>query len=188
VEISSGMIVAAVVMAALLFYLIRTYNRLVALRNRVRNAWSDIDVQLTRRHDLVPNLMETVKGYMAHERSTLENVTQARAQAMAAGGNLAARLPAEALLAGALRQTMVTAENYPELQASKNMQLLQEQLSSTENRIAFARQFYNESVLQLNTAIATFPRNLVASLMRIERAQLFVAGEGDREVSKLVIG
>jgi len=181
------MIVAGFVTAALLFYLIRTYNRLVALRNRVRNAWSDIDVQLTRRHDLVPGLVETVKGYLAHERGTLENVTEARAQAMAAGGNLAARVPAEMMLAGALRQMAVTAENYPELQASKNMQLLQEQMSSTENRIAFARQFYNESAMRLNTAIATFPRNLIAATMGLKRAQLFVADEGDREVPKLVI-
>lgn len=187
-DISSGMIVAAVVIAALLFYSIRTFNRLVALRNRVRNAWSDIDVQLMRRHDLVPGLMEAVKGYLAHERGTLEAATEARSQAIAAGANLAARIPAEMLLSGALRQMTMTVENYPDLQASKNMQLLQEQLSSTENRIAFARQFYNESVMQLNTAIATFPRNLIAGMMGVERAQLFVADEGDREVSKLVIG
>jgi LemA protein len=180
VELSSTVIIAAIAGSLLLLFLVFTYNRLVKLRNRVRNAWADIDVQLTRRHDLVPGLVETVKGYMAHERSTLENVTQARTQAMAAGGDIAARISAEAVLSGALGKMMVTAENYPELQASKNMQLLQEQLSSTENRIAFARQFYNESVLQLNTAIATFPRNLIAGLMGFSPAVLFAADSSDR--------
>jgi LemA protein len=180
VELSSTVIVAALAGLLLLVFLVLTYNRLVKLRNRVRNAWADIDVQLTRRHDLVPGLVETVKGYMAHERSTLENVTQARTQAMAAGGNMAARISAETMLSGALGKMMVTAENYPELQASKNMQLLQEQLSSTENRIAFARQFYNESVLQLNTAIATFPRNLIAGVMGFLPAALFAADSADR--------
>ncbi|MBZ5521285.1 MAG: LemA family protein [Acidobacteriia bacterium] len=172
--------IAAIAVVVLLLFLIRTYNRLVKLQNRVRNSWADIDVQLSRRHDLVPNLVETVKAYMAHERGTLENVTQARTQAMAAGGDMAARISAEMMLSGALGKMLVTAENYPELQASKNMQLLQEQLSSTENRIAFARQFYNESVLQLNTAIATFPRNLIAGILGFPPATLFAADEGDR--------
>lgn len=179
-EFSNSMIIATIAVVLLLFFVIHTYNRMVKLRNRVRNAWADIDVQLSRRHDLVPNLVETAKAYMAHERGTLENVTQARSQAMAAGGDMAARVIAEAALTGALGKMMVTAENYPELQASKNMQLLQEQLSSTENRIAFARQFYNESVLQLNTAIATFPRNLLAGLMGFSPAALFSADPADR--------
>ena len=173
--------IAVLAAGLLVFFLVLTYNQLVTLRNRVRNAWADIDVQLSRRHDLVPGLVETVKGYMAHERGTLENVTQARAQAMAAGGDIAARISAETMLTGVLGKLMMTAENYPELQASKNMQLLQEQLSSTENRIAFARQFYNESVMKLNTAIATFPRNLVAGLMGFSPAALFAADASERD-------
>lgn len=177
-----GTVVAAIAVVLLLFFLIRVYNRLVKLRNTVRNAWADIDVQLSRRHDLVPNLVETAKAYMAHERETLEAVTQARSQAISTAGNMGARVSAEAMLSGALGKMLVTAENYPELQASKNMQLLQEQLSSTENRIAFARQFYNESVLQLNTAIATFPRNLIAGMMGFSAAALFNIDPGERSL------
>ena len=179
-ELSNTVIVAAVAGVLVLAFLVMVYNQLVKLRNRVRNAWADIDVQLTRRHDLVPGLVETVKGYMAHERGTLEEVVRARAEAMAAGGNFAARIPAEMLLTGALGKIMVTAENYPELQASKNMRLLQEQLSSTENRIAFARQFYNESVMNFNTAIATFPRNLVAGVLGFSPAALFTMNAQER--------
>ena len=186
-DISYGVIIAAAVALLLLLFVISTYNRMVRLRNRVRNAWSDIDVQLERRHDLVPNLVETARGYMAHERQVLEAVTSARAQAMSAGSNLAARIAAEMALTGALGNLMVVAEKYPELQAGKNMLLLQEQLTSTENRIAFARQFYNESVTQLNTAIATFPRNLMAGILGFSPATFFGADESDRAVVNVTV-
>lgn len=165
---------------AVLVLLVWTYNRLVRLRNRVQNAWSDVDVQLKRRHDLVPNLVETVRGYAAHERQTLEAVTSARTQAMATGADIGARAVAELALTGAVGNLFAVAERYPTLRAAQNFTLLQEQLTSTENRIAFARQFYNESVLQYNTAIATLPRNLVAGAMGFTRATLFAAEAADR--------
>jgi LemA protein len=169
-----------VIAALLLFLLLRTYNRLVRLRNRMQNAWSDVDVQLKRRHDLVPNLVEAVRGYMGHERQTLDAVTSARTQAMASGASVAARAVAETVLSGAVGNLFAVAERYPTLHAAQNFTLLQEQLTSTENRIAFARQFYNESVMQYNTAIATFPRNLVAGLMGFSSASMFAAEAGDR--------
>src|SRR5215831_12382023 len=167
--------------ALLAFFLLHTFNRLVGLRNGVRNAWSDIDVQLTRRHDLVPNLVESVKGYMGHERETLEAVTQARSKAMSVcGAGIAARAMAEMALGGAVGTLLGVAGKYPTLKASQNFLLLQEQLTSTENRIAFARQHYNELVRQFNTAIAEFPRNLVAGAFGFSPAQLFAAEAGDR--------
>jgi len=164
----------------ILLLLIWTYNRLVGLRNRVKNAWSDVDVQLKRRHDLVPNLVETVRGYAGHERQTLEAVTSARAQAMTAGASIAARAVAEMALTGAVGNLFALSERYPTLRAAGNFTLLQEQLTSTENCIAFARQYYNESVMQYNTAIATFPRNLVAGALGFSAATMFAAEAGDR--------
>ena len=172
-----GVLVGFVVVLLLLVW---TYNRLVRLRNRVQNAWSDVDVQLKRRHDLVPTLVETVRGYATHERQTLEAVTSARAQAIASGANIGGRAVAELALTGAVGNLFALAERYPALRAAQNFTLLQEQLNSTENRIAFARQFYNESVMQYNTAIATFPRNLIAGAMGFTRATLFAAEPGDR--------
>jgi LemA protein len=165
----------------LAFFLLRTFNRLVGLRNGTRNAWSDIDVQLTRRHDLVPNLVESVKGYMQHERQTLEAVTQARAQAMTiSGAGIATRAVAEMALTGAVGNLFAVAEKYPTLKASQNFMLLQEQLTSTENRIAFSRQHYNELVRQFNTSIAEFPSNLVAGMFGFSPAQMFAAEVGER--------
>src|SRR5205823_13779238 len=137
-------------------------------------------VQLKRRHDLVPGLVEAVRGYMAHERETLEAVTSARAQAMIAGVSLATRAVTEMALTGAVGNLFAVAERYPQLHAIDNFRLLQEQLTSTENRIAYARQFYNESVMQYNTAVATFPPNLVAGAMGFSAAPLFAAEAGDR--------
>lgn len=177
---SIALIVIVVIAAALLFFLLAAYNLMVRLRNSLRNAWADIDVQLTRRHDLVPNLVESVKGYMNHERQTLEAVTQARSNAMRAGADIATRGMAEMALTGAVNNLLATAERYPDLKASQNFMLLQEQLTSTENRIAFARQHYNETVRQFNTAIAEFPRNLVAGLFGFSTAPLFAAEAGER--------
>jgi LemA protein len=178
-QISPGLIVI-VVAAALLIWIVASFNGLVALRNRVRNAWAEIDVQLKRRHDLIPNLVETVRGYMQHERSVFENVTQARAQAIAAGGDVLQRSAAESMLTAALGKLFVTVENYPQLRAVENVQLLQEQLTSTENRIAFARQFYNDEVMNYNTRQSTFPRNVFAGLLRFSPAAMFTALDEDR--------
>jgi len=158
---------------AVVVYIIAAFNRLVSLRYRVRDAWAQIDVQLKRRHDLIPNLVNAVKGYMDHEREVLEGVTRARQQAMAAGGDVNSVAAAEAALTLATRKFMAVVEAYPALRASENMLALQEELSSTENRIAFARQFYNDSVMDYNTARSTFPRNLVAGPFGFRPADMF---------------
>jgi LemA protein len=168
------------VIALLLVFVLKTYNGLISMRNNLRNAWSDIDVQLTRRHDLVPNLVESVKGYMTHERQTLEAVTQARAAAMQAGGDIVSRGIAEMALGNAVGNLFAKVERYPELKASQNFLLLQEQITSTENRIAFARQHYNETVRQFNTRIAEFPDNLIAGPLGFQPEKLFAVEAGDR--------
>lgn len=177
---NSYAIVILVIAAVLLFLVIRIYNRLIKMRNRVQNAWSDVDVQLKRRHDLVPNLVEAVRGYMGHERQTLETVTAARAQALVSGAGIAVRAVAEMALTGAVGNLFSVAEHYPTLRAAENYTLLREQLTSTENRIAFARQFYNESVMQYNTTIASFPSNLIAGALGFSAATMFAAEAGDR--------
>lgn len=152
------------VVALLILVVIGLYNSLVTARNRVDNAWSQIDVQLKRRHDLIPNLVEVCKGYMKYEQNVLESVTQARQQAVQiSGGSVQDRAQAENILTGALRQLLAVVENYPELKANQNMLALQEELKATENRIAFARQHYNDSVMRYNTQIQQFPANLLAS-------------------------
>ena len=145
------------------------YNRLVSLRNRVKNAWSQIDVQLKRRHDLIPNLIETAKGYMQHERETFIRVTEARAKAMGAGstGSLKEIAQAETTLSEALAKFLLTVENYPELKANENFLRLHEELTSTENRIAYARQAYNDDVLALNNKVEMFPSNIIASIFNL---------------------
>ena len=172
------LLIAAVVVV--LVFVLKTYNGLISMRNNLRNAWSDIDVQLTRRHDLVPNLVESVKGYMTHERQTLEAVTQARAAAMQAGGDIVSRGIAEMALGNAVGNLFAKVERYPELKASQNFLLLQEQITSTENRIAFARQHYNETVRQFNTRIAEFPNNLLAGPFGFQPEKLFAVDAGDR--------
>ena len=166
-----GLVVVVLVVVAAVGVMI--YNGLVGQRNRVQNAWSQIDVQLKRRHDLVPNLVNAVKGFMAHEREILERVTQARANAIAAGGNVAARADAENALTGAMRSLFSVAEAYPTLRSNENMLALQEELSSTENRIAFARQHYNDAVMEYNTAQQTFPAVLFAASLGFRPADAF---------------
>lgn len=172
------------IIAALALWAVGIYNRLVGLRNQVKNAWSQIDVQLQRRYDLIPNLIETVKGYMGYEKGTLEAVVNARAQAIAARqeveksggpteGSIKGLLAAEGNLKGALTNVFALAENYPQLRASENMQALQEELSSTENKIAFARQAYNDQVMAYNTAQQTFPAVLAASALGHHPAELY---------------
>ena len=173
--------VAIGIAGVVIVWLVLAYNSLVALRLRTQNAWAEVDVQLKRRHDLIPNLVETARGYMQHEQSTLEAVTQARAKAVAAAaGPPAQRMAAESALTGALGNLFAVAENYPQLRATENMQLLQEELTSTENRIAAARQFYNDETMKYNTGQATFPRSLRARPFGFSPATMFAADEADR--------
>ncbi len=166
-------IVAVVVVLLVLLLVVSAYNGLVQKRNRVRNGWSQIDVQLKRRHDLVPNLVNTVKGYLQHESGVLERVTQARSAAIAAGGEVSARAGAENALTQSLRSLFAVAEAYPDLKANQNMLALQEELVSTENRVGFARQSYNDSVMEYNTARERIPTNLIAGSFGFQEAALF---------------
>ena len=166
-------IAVGVVILVIAILLIVLYNGLVGKRNQVRNAWGQIDVQLNRRHDLIPNLVNAVKGYMAHEQGILLRVTEARSQAIAAGANVPQRAEAENQLTGAIRSLFAVAENYPQLRASENMLALQEELSSTENRIAFARQHYNDSVMEYNTSRETVPAVFVARMLGFAHEPLF---------------
>jgi LemA protein len=170
-----GVIIAIVVVVVIVLAIILLYNGLVRSRNRVDNAWSQIDVQLKRRYDLIPNLVETVKGYAAHEKGTLEAVTQARANAISAQqtGDVAQQATAENALSGALKSLFAVSEAYPDLKANQNFLQLQEELTSTEDRIAYARQFYNDSVLNYNNSIQTFPRNTLAGMFNFEKREFF---------------
>ncbi len=166
-------------------WLVAIYNGLVHLRNYVDNAWAQIDVQLKRRHDLIPNLIETVKGYMGHERGTLESIVKLRTDAIRAQGPAQVG-QAETALSGALRGLMVQVENYPDLKASQNFLALQEELSSTENKISFARQAYNDSVTRYNTRIQTIPANLVAGPAGFKPRELFeLTDAAERAVPKV---
>ena len=173
-------IIVVVVVVLLVVFLIATYNRLVQLRNRIEAAWSQIDVQLKRRYDLIPNLVETVKGYAAHERETLEAVVQARQQAVSAKG-VEDQAQAENMLTQTLRQLFAVAEAYPDLKANQNFLALQEELTGTEGRIAYARQFYNESVMSYDNALEKFPSNIVAGAFNFEPKEYFEAEAGARE-------
>ena len=168
------------VIALLVIAAVVVYNRLVGLRNRTEAAWSQIDVQLKRRYDLIPNLVETVKGYAAHERETLEAVTAARRQAVDARG-IEDQARAENILTQSLRQLFAVAEAYPDLKANQNFLALQEELTGTESRIAYARQFYNESILAYDNARETFPTNLVAGAFNFEAKPYFEIEEVSRE-------
>lgn len=162
-----------------------TYNGLVGLRNQLQNAWSQIDVQLKRRYDLIPNLVETVKDYMQYEQDVLTAVTDARARAVSAQGP-AEQARAENMLTSSLRSLFAVVENYPELKANENVMKLQEELTSTENRIAFARQFYNDTVMRYNTRLQTFPTNLIAGLLGFTAREFFETGEdAEREPVKV---
>ncbi|HHX94309.1 MAG TPA: LemA family protein [Clostridia bacterium] len=153
-------------------FFIATYNSLVKLRQRVQNAWAQIDVQLRRRYDLIPNLVNTVKGYAQHEKETLENVTKARNMAISAE-TVAEQAQAENMLTGALRSLFAVAEAYPDLKANTNFLQLQSELSDTENKIAFSRQFYNDTVQKFNTKLELFPTNLIAGMFGFKHADYF---------------
>ena len=173
------------IVAILVFWVIGMYNRLVSLRNRIENAWSQIDVQLKRRIDLIPNLVETVKAYAAHEKETLDAVIRARNAAIAAPSDPHAQAAADTMMTGALRQVFALSESYPELKANQNFLALQEELSATEGRVAYARQFYNDTVLNYNNKLQAFPTVIFANMMKFQRREYFEADEAAREVPKI---
>lgn len=173
------------ILGVLIAALILFYNRLVSMRNEVKNAWAGIDVQLKRRYDLIPNLVETVKGYLAHERTVLENVIKARQQAIDVSG-VREHGKAETVLTQSLRSLFAVMENYPNLKANQNVLSLQEELSSTENKISFARNNYNDWAMHLNKAVDQFPTNLVARSFGFQREEFFeVEDVASREASKV---
>lgn len=178
-----AIIVVIVILAVIAAALAAIYNSLVGRRNQVDNAWSQIDVQLKRRHDLIPNLVEAVKDYMSYEQDTLTGVTKARSAAIEAGkAGPEAQAQAENVLTESLKSLFAVAENYPDLKANQNVMSLQEELTSTENKISFARQFYNDSVLTYNNKIQMFPSNLIAGMFNFTTRQFFEAPEGDTAV------
>ncbi len=171
------------VIAVLLIWVVMIYNGLVAMRQRVGQAFADIDVQMKQRHDLIPNLVETVKGYASHERGTLEAVIQARNAAITAqGGGVAAQAAAENVLSGALRQLFALSEAYPNLKANANFQQLQSELSDIENKLAAARRFFNNAVQEYNTGIQQFPAVLLAGTLGFTKKEFFDVGVEDRKV------
>jgi LemA protein len=197
--LGTGAIVAIVIGCVLLlviFWIVSMYNGLVALRNRVKNAWAQIDVQLQRRYDLIPNLVETAKGYMKHESATLEAVTQARNIAQAAaktlgadpsnGANMKAFAGAEAGLTGVLGRLMAVAEAYPDLKANENMMQVQEELTTTENKVAFSRQAYNDSVMHFNNGREQFPSNIIASMFNFAAAAMWEVESAEVKVAPKV--
>jgi len=192
----TGLIIVVVVLVFFLIIVIGIYNKLVTFRNRFKNAFAQIDVQLKRRYDLIPNLVETAKGYIKHERETLEAVISARNQAYSASQKAAANpadsiavqglMKAEGQMAGVLGRLMMVAEAYPDLKANQNMMQLTEELTSTENKISFARQAYNDSVMQYNTSRETFPNVMIANTFNFTVAQLFeVEVPAERQAPKV---
>ncbi|AQQ09060.1 LemA family protein [Sedimentisphaera cyanobacteriorum] len=179
------LIVIGVVLVLLILWAIGMYNSLVRFLNQVKNAWSQIDVQLKRRHDLIPNLVETAKGYMKHEQQTLQGVVDARSRALGAG-NVNEKIDAEQKLNGAMSQFLLTVENYPDLKANQNFLALQEELTSTENKIAFARQGYNDQAMTYNNKISMFPSNIVAGIFRFTKWNYFeVENEQERQAPEV---
>lgn len=176
-----------IVLAIAILWFIVTYNRFVRLNNRTDEAWADIDVQLKRRYDLIPNLVETVKGYATHEREAFESVTRARAQALGAQ-SVAEHAQAENMLTGALKSVFALAEAYPDLKANQNFLELQRELSDTENKIQASRRFYNTNVRDLNTAVEVFPGNFVANMFHVPKREFFEIEEGSPEREPVKVG
>ena len=176
---STGIILIGIAVL-LVLYLVGTYNGLIILKTRIQEALSGIDVQLKRRTDLIPNLVETVKGYAKHEKEVFENVTKARASLMSAG-SLDQKADANNMLTGALKSLFAVAEAYPELKANANFQDLQRQLEDTEDKVAYSRQFYNSNVLEFNTKIQVFPNNMIANALGFKMAEFFAATEEERK-------
>jgi len=182
-DIAAIVVLVLLVLAAL--WVVGIYNGLVRLKNQLKNAWAQIDVQLKRRHDLIPNLVETVKGYAGHEKTTLENVTKARQQAVNASG-VGAQAKAEGELSAALGRLMVVVEQYPDLKANQNFLALQEELTSTENKISFSRQHFNDSVMTYNTRIQSFPQNMIAGMFNFTQEEFFeLEDQAQREAPKV---
>ncbi len=180
----SSTLVILIVVGLLVLYVIALFNNLVTLRNRVSEAWSDIDVQLKRRYDLIPNLISTVKGYAAHESGVFEKVTAARAAAMQ-GGTLADKAASENMLTDALKSLFAVAEAYPDLKANQNFLELQRELSDTENKIQAARRFYNGNVLELNNKIDMFPSNIIAGAFSFAKREFFEVADSEKEPVKV---
>jgi LemA protein len=183
----AALIVVIVIVVLLAFVLWASFNGLVKKRNRTQEAWSEIDVELKRRHDLIPNLVSTVEGYASHERGTFEAVTKARADAVSAGstGDPSKIAPAENVLSGALRSLFAVAENYPQLRAVESFTQLQETLTATEDKLEFARRYYNTSARDYNIALQTFPRNLIAGMFSFKAVGFFGADDADRAVPQV---
>ncbi len=180
-----AVIVLLVVVVVVVLFVVGIFNSLVGLRNQVKNAWSQIDVQLKRRHDLIPNLVETAKGYMQHERGTLENITKARSDAMGAQ-SVGDKAKAEGALSGAMSKFFLVVENYPDLKANQNFLAVQEELTSTENKIAFARQNYNDQVLFFNNKIQMVPSNIIAGMFSFKSEEFFqVEDQKEKAVPKV---
>ncbi|OPY08977.1 MAG: LemA family protein [Syntrophaceae bacterium PtaB.Bin095] len=181
----SSIIVLGLV-AAFAVFAVSLYNGLVGSRNAVKNAWSSIDVQLKRRHDLIPNVIEAVRGYAAHERQTLDAVIQARKEASASRGSVEERASAENALTRSLRALFALAEAYPNLKANENFIALQEELASTENKIGFARQYYNDAAMQYKNKVEMFPGNIIAGIFHFQAEPFFqMEASGDREVPQV---
>ena len=179
------LLVLILFLVIIVFGFIGIYNALIQLRNRVKNAWSQIDVQLKRRHDLIPNLVETARGYMKHERETFTTITEARSKAMQAQ-SVGDKAQAEGALTGALSKFLVVVENYPDLKANQNFLALQEELTSTENKIAFSRQNYNDQVLFYNNKIQMFPSNIVAGMFNFKQNEFFeLEDQAEKAVPKV---
>lgn len=168
-----------IAIGVLVLYCIYIFNNFVVLRNRVEEAWADIEVQLKRRYDLIPNLVNSVKGYATHESSAFENVTKARSQAMGASGPTNAHAQAENMLTGALKSIFAIAEAYPELKANQNFLALQQELSDTENKIQASRRFYNTNVRDLNTSVESFPGNIFANMFSVTKKEFFDLPDND---------
>lgn len=177
-------LILLVVVGIAVLYVVAVYNGLVRLRNRVSEAWSDIDVQLKRRYDLIPNLVSTVKGYAAHESGVFQKVTEARAQAMQAGSTQA-KAQAENMLSETLKSLFAVAEAYPDLKANQNFLELQRELSDTENKIQASRRFYNGNVLELNNKIDMFPSNIIAGAFNFGKKEFFEVAEAEKEPVKV---
>lgn len=173
------------IIAFFILVLVMIYNGLVRSRNEVKNAFSQIDVQLKRRHDLIPNLVETAKGYMKHERDTLESVTRMRQQAINVSGDIKARAEIENMLSDTLKHFMAVSENYPDLKANTNFLSLQEELTSTENKIGFSRQYYNDAVMNYNNKIQTIPSNFIAGPFGFREEVFFQAAESEKSVPQV---
>ncbi len=177
--------IALIILAAVILFVIIIYNRLITLRNSVKNNWARANTQLQRRYDLIPNLVETVKGYMAHEKDVLESVTKARTAFLDAN-TIQETAEAENMMAGALKSLFAVSENYPQLQASQNFLMLQEELAGTENKVSYARQSYNNAVMDYNTAIEKFPANLIAGTFNFQQQEFFeVENEEVRKAVKV---